>query len=137
MRRLSAITVLVFLALFCLPGSGRAKVDWRVNRTMNLEAAPLDVAQTADGRYTFVLTDTSRVLIYSWDGQQVDSIKVEPDMDRITVTGGGEVVYLSSREHKKVQEVRVEYQARFDLAGATIMGKPEAPGTIVVFSDYQ
>jgi hypothetical protein len=75
--------VIVLVALICSPASGT--VEWNVFKTLQLEAIPIDVAVSADGKRFFVLTDQGQVAIYSSTatleaeidvGQHVDQIKL-------------------------------------------------------------
>lgn len=120
-----------------MPGVSAAKVDWQVMKTMNLVAVPLDIAQSADGRYTFVLTADAKVVIFAWDGRVVDTIAVDPGVDRIDITGGGEILYLSNKVNKSVQEIRIGYVFEFDFRNSPIIGNIDAPVTIAAFFDYQ
>jgi hypothetical protein len=132
----SAITGALLLALAAAsPAWGR--VDWEAGRTLKPEKPPLDVAGTADGKWTFVLAEGGKVYIYSADGQLNDTLEVGPGMDRIAVSGLGEKIYLSSNKDRRVQELLLDFIIPINTAGAPYLGAAEAPVELVVFSDFQ
>jgi hypothetical protein len=140
MKNISYIhSAIVGALVLTLAGSSPAwgRVDWEAGRTLQPEKPPLDIAGTADGKWTFVLTEGGKVYIYSADGQLNDTLDVGPGMDRITVSGLGEKLYLSSNKGRKVQELLLEFITPIDTAGAPFLGAAEAPVELVVFSDFQ
>lgn len=126
----------LLLALAWTPAAFAA-VDWEAGRTISPDRAPLDVAGSADGKWTFVLTEGGKVNIYSAEGQLNDTITVDPAMDRIAVPGAGEKILLSSNKSKKVQEILVEFVMNIPVAGSPFLGPANAPVELVVFSDFQ
>ncbi|MBU0485261.1 MAG: hypothetical protein KKB30_12210 [Proteobacteria bacterium] len=115
-----------------------AKVDWEKSTTIESSAPPLDVAISADGKWTFVLTEGGKVNIYAEDGQLNDSVPVDPTMNRLDVPGLGERIILSSHKNKTVQEIFVDFIVNIDLADSPFLGiNPNAPVVIVAFSDFQ
>jgi hypothetical protein len=127
--------VLTLVLASAFPAWGR--VAWEAGRTLKPEKAPLDVAGTADGKWTFVLAEGGKVYIYSADGQLNDTMDVEPGMDRITVSGTGEKIYLSSNKGRKVQELLLDFIIPINTVGSPYLGSTEAPVELVVFSDFQ
>jgi hypothetical protein len=133
---LCAITGLLLLAM--TGGSpAQAKVSWEAGRVLRPEKPPLDVAGSLDGKWTFVLAEGGKVYIYSTDGELNDTISVDAGMDRISVPGAGERIYLSSRKDNKVQEILIEFITPIKTAGSPFLGAAKAPVELVVFSDFQ
>lgn len=131
----------VFFCLFPVSFCN-ADVDWEVTKAFNFETPPLDIAGSDDGKRIFVLSEGGRLLIYSNDGSLVDTIKVDPAMDRIDVSGERtkpleNTVHLSSRSKKSAQQIIVAFSADIDIAGSPYLGAPDAPVALVVFSDFQ
>jgi hypothetical protein len=116
--------------------SSTADVHKTVNKTYNLETAPIDVAGSADGKFTFVLAEGGKIFIYSQSGEK-NEIQVDPNMDRISTTGVGDKLLLSSSKTKKVEEIFIDFTQNFDVAGSPFLGGENAPVTIVAFSDFQ
>ncbi|MDA8164173.1 MAG: hypothetical protein M0017_03960 [Desulfobacteraceae bacterium] len=127
----------LMLALIWAPAAF-ATVDWEAGRTISPGKAPLDVAGSADGRWTFVLTEGGKINIYSSeDGKLNDTIPVDPTMDRINVPGLGDKIIVSSSKAKKVQEILVDFVVNIPTAGSPFLGPANAPVEMVVFSDFQ
>jgi hypothetical protein len=114
-----------------------AAVDWEAGRSFRPEKPPLDVAGSADGKWTYVLTEGGKIDIYSAEGELNDTIAVDPAMDRIAVPGAGDKIILSSNKGRKVQEILVEFVMAIPTAGAPFLGPAGAPVEVVVFSDFQ
>jgi hypothetical protein len=81
MNRKNFILVMV-LTLLIVPGAftgsvASGNVEWNVYRTLQLEATPIDVAVSPDGRRLFVLTDRGEVVIYSSTGPSAGKIEAK------------------------------------------------------------
>ncbi len=134
----------LLLALLCLIsfsltlGANRARTEvfTELGKTMELEKPPLDIAGTPEGKYTFILLEGGKVVIYSADGEK-NEMQVDPNMDRIFTAGLGDKVYVSSRQGKKVQEINVDFLQHFNTAGAPFKGAENAAIELVVFSDFE
>lgn len=126
----------LLLALAWAPAA-LAAVDWEAGRSIKPGKPPLDVAGSADGKWTYVLTEGGKINIYSAEGELNDTITVDPAMDRIAVPGAGDKIILSSHKGKKVQEILVEYIMTIPTASAPFLGSAGAPVEVVVFSDFQ
>lgn len=138
------VTILLtcsFLLFFY--SAGQAEIDWEVKNTFKTNTAPLDVASSIDGKWTFVLTKGGKLLVYSTsDGTLFDTLEVDPSMDRIDVSGLRsakleEKIFLSSQQNKIVQEILFEFIKDINIKGSPFLGQPEAPIAVVVFSDFE
>ncbi len=114
-----------------------AKVDIQTRPAVKTATPPLDVALAADGRHAFVLSEGGLVTIYGSDGKAIDTFKVDPTTDRLSVDGIGKQLYLSSNKSGTINQVLVDYQADFDYTGSPFKGKANAPVVMAVFSDFQ
>jgi hypothetical protein len=132
---LTALALLLFALLAATPVS--AKVELQTKPAVKTAARPVDVALTADGRRSFVLSEGGLVTIYGVDGNLVDSFKVDPATDHLSVDGIGSQLYLSSNKNGTVSQVFVNYQADLDYSGSPFLGKSDAPVVLAVFSDFQ
>lgn len=127
----------ILLALPCQAG-----VDWEISNTLKTPTAPLDVAASLDGKWTFVLAEGGKLLIYSDKGALEDTIAVDPAMDRIASSGLQAAnlpdrVYLASSKSKTVQTVTLDFSVQINIQGAPFLGQENAPVVIVAFSDFE
>jgi hypothetical protein len=115
----------------------QASVDLEVQKTITLEAAPLDIKVSANGRWMFVLTDQSEILVYDADGKLADKIPVDKAVDGIQVGPAEEVLFLTSRSGRTVQVAALEFTRAINILGSPFKGAIDAPLVMVVFSDFQ
>jgi len=129
----------LFSALICsgLPAPAAATVEWSQQRVFQTDGAPVDMAVSADGKFTFVLTDAGRVLIYSAQGQEEGSLEVGKSITGIASSPTGDQLFLLDRDNKAVQIVEVEFVQQINTVGAPFKGPADAPVVIALFSDYQ
>jgi hypothetical protein len=129
------LTVLFSVAAFqtvCL-----AEVDWSVLRTFNLEEPPQDVAFSGNRNQIYVLSTQGHILIYNTSGSLLHKIEVGPDIDRMQLVQGSDVLFLTSRKNKTIQIVQLDFVQKINIAGSPYMGPDNAPVVIAVFSEFQ
>ena len=112
-------------------------LEWDVFQTLNLDASPIDVAVTYDGRKLFVLTDQGEILVYSTSKQPEAKINVGKHVDGIKLGPRGDTLILSSGKNKTVQMVTIDFIQTINTAGSTFKGQEDAPIVIAVFDDFQ
>jgi hypothetical protein len=127
----------IFLLLTSLPGLAGAGVDWQAKNTIKPDSAPIDVAISADGKQTFILTEAGKLQIYDPQGKLVDTIEVDPAMDRISSDASGNRVVVSSSKKGTVHELQIEYVSNLSYDGSPFIGNSDAPVVLAVFSDFQ
>ena len=112
-------------------------MEWSVLKSIDLKAAPIDVAPSLDGQWIFILT-RGEVQIYSVrEGKVTDQITVDKDFDRIASLPMANTLTVSSSAKKPVQVVMVQPIYKIDVTNAPFKGPKDAPVTLVVFDDYQ
>ena len=112
-------------------------VEWNVYKTLQLDATPIDVALTLDGRRIFVLTDQGEVLIYSSTNKMEAKIDVGKNVDQIKLGPKGETLILRSSKNKTVELVTLDFIQKINESGAPFKGPEDAPVVIAVFDDFQ
>lgn len=131
------IFTLFMTTLLCLSSlSVQAKVYQTIDQTNTTETSPLDLCASADGRYTFVLTQGGKIRIYGDSGRN-DEITVNPAFNRISVSATGDKIFLSSTTNKQVQSIFIDFVQEISYDDAPFLGENEAPVVIAVFSDFQ
>lgn len=114
-----------------------AEVEWEFLKGLSTVSRPLDVALSADGRQVFVLAEDGTVSIFGADGSPAGQITVGPQAERIAVDPDGERLYVTNRQAKRVDVVRIDTVHAIHLSGAPFKGHEGAPVVIAVFSDFQ
>ena len=113
-----------------------AEVQFRLLDSKTLDAAPIDMAVSTNGRWLFVLTNEGEVVIFSSDDQRMETIKVGKHLDRIEVGATEETLFLMSRKAKKVVTISLDFTKRINVVGAPFKGPADAPVEIVLFTDF-
>lgn len=128
----------IFLAIWSyLPGFAYGDVEWTVKTQLNLKAPPLDVSESPDGKWLFILTP-GEILIYSITEDRIkDRVPVDTVYDRLIHSTRSNTLILASRSEKSLKIVKLEMIHEFSMAGLPFRGTDNAPITIAVFSDYQ
>jgi hypothetical protein len=136
LKTLAPLTiVIILLSASSLSASGA--VEMTLLKTLNLEAAPIDLAVSADGRRTFVLTDQGKIIVYSANAEEEATIDVGAQVDKIQVGPRGDVIFCNSRQNKTVQVFAVDFIQNIDISGSPYKGPADAPVVIAVFDDFQ
>jgi thiol-disulfide isomerase/thioredoxin len=129
--------VLVLLLGTLLWQPCRAEVDLEILRNFAVDAAPLDVAVSADGRWIYVLTGDARLHIYSPAGELKGTVAVPPGSQRVATGPGDDVLFVANSENRTVQTVRVNLQHEFTSAQSPTRGPADAPVTLTLFTDFE
>ena len=137
MKRKYIVYLLAILIVPVLSTQSPAFVEWNIQKTLKLDAQPLDVAVSKNGNSIFVLTKSGTILIYSSDGKLKDKINVGNHIDQIKSGPGEEWLFLSSRKNKTIEILHVDFIQQIDISGSPFKGVESAPVAIVVFSDFQ
>jgi hypothetical protein len=138
MRKLVLMSA-IFLIGFWLPEFHAISTDleWTIKKQLDLKAPTLDVAQSMDGEWLFILTP-GEVLVYSTPEDRVmNRIPLEKVFDRLIHFAWNNTLVLTSGSENTVKIIQLEEIHRFDMSGLPFEGPQGAPVTLVVFSDYQ
>jgi hypothetical protein len=118
-------------------GAASDNVEWNVYKTLQLDATPIDLAISADGRRIFVLTDQGQILVYTSTTNIEATLDVGKHVDQIKLGPGEEMLILKSSKDKTVQLVTLDFIQNINVSGAPFKGPENAAVVIAVFDDFQ
>jgi len=137
MRPVRDVCILFFVLLFSFSTLALAEVEKGASRTIKLEAKPIDMTTTADGKYTFVLAEGGKVLIIDSSGKVKDTLKVSESANSIGTSPDGTFLLLADSAANTLEIVQISFVVDIDVSGLPFKGPADAPVVIAVFSDYQ
>ena len=139
LQRLTIFIALTLLFILASVNGLRASdaVEWSIIKTLKLDASPIDMAVSADGRRLFVLTDQGKVIIYTAGAEVEGTVEVGTDVDKIRLDPQGDVLITNSRTNKTVQFFDIDFIQQINIAGSPFKGPADAPIVIAVFDDFQ
>ena len=123
MRKITILlsSLMAFLIFFsyntCFAG-----VELNLAAEIKTEKPPVDIAVTPDGRYVFVLTDDSKVSIYTGMSVLKGRFNVDPGVVKIAAPEGGDILYLMNKKNKTVDAVHVDFIEKINIAGSPFKG---------------
>lgn len=136
MRKLLVTSQLLLCLGISAAQPGWAKVFQSVDKTYTAPVAPLDIAVSSDGNYTYILGANGKIVIYTKAGEK-EEISVGGDFDRIVTSGDGDKIWLSSQKTKEIKEVFVDFVKKLTTDGSPFLGEDKAPVVVTIFSDFQ
>jgi DNA-binding beta-propeller fold protein YncE len=136
MRKILLLWV-VMLLMVASAASGSATVDWEILNTLKLDAPPLDVAISPDGKTVFVLTDKGNIQIYEVNGRLTDNIEVGEQIDQIKLGPQGTHLFATSRQNRTVKVIALDFIKQIATKGSPYKGLEDAPVVIADFSDFE
>jgi DNA-binding beta-propeller fold protein YncE len=128
---------IIILLVAASEAMGSATVEWEVLNTLKLEAPPLDMAISPDGKLVFVLTDEGNIYIYEVNGRLKDKIQVGETIDQIKLDPQGMLLFATSRQNKTVKVIELDFIKQISTRGSPYKGLEDAPVVIADFSDFQ
>jgi len=137
MHRISKICIILTAFIFCLGGLAQGAVEMQDTRTLSLGAKPIDIAISADGKYTFVLAEGGKVFVFDSTGTLSDTLKVSDSVVSIGTNASGDYLLLADSSAKSLEVVRLGFIVDIDVSGLPYKGPADAPVVMAVFSDYQ
>jgi hypothetical protein len=112
-------------------------LDWTTKTQLDLKGPTRDVAQSADGKWVFILTP-GEILVYSVpEGRVINRIPVDKAFDRLMHFASNNTLVLTSRSENTLKIIQLETIHDFDFTGLPFKGPEDAPVTLAVFGDYQ
>ena len=133
MRR---IGLALAVALTLVASTGFAAVELGGKRALDVGTGAVDVVATPDGQKIYVLTQSGELKILNGAGKLNGSVSVGEGYTSVQPMGRGQQVMLFGPK-VGATVVSLDFIQTIDVAGLAVRGKPDAPVTIAVFSDFQ
>lgn len=114
-----------------------ATLEWELLRSLKLEAAPLDVAISPDGKSVYILTQNGDIQVYDLDGRLKDKIEIREPVDQIRLGPSGDQLFVTDRQNKTVKVIKLDFIQQITINGSPFKGSEDAPVMIADFSDFE
>jgi hypothetical protein len=137
MKQVRNISILLIALIFCFSGLVMAEVEMGQSKTFKLDAKPIDMTSSADGKYTFVLAEGGKVFILDGSGTLKDTLTVSESVMSIGTSPKGDFLLLADSKENTLEVVKISFVVDIDIAGLPFKGPADAPVVLAVFSDYQ
>ncbi len=137
MRSFRNVCIVLIALLFSFSAMAQAEVVKGASKTLKLEAKPVDMAVSADGKYTFILAEGGKVLIYDSSGALKDTLKVSDSVVKIGASPKGDFLLLADSKENTLEVLNISFVVDIDISGLPFKGPADAKVAIAVFSDYQ
>ena len=137
MRLLRDAGILLIALLFSFSTLAQAEVEKGISRTLKLEAKPIDMTVSADGKYTYILAEGGKILIVDSVGNIADTLKVSESVVSIATSPGGDFLLLADSKANTLEVVQISFIVDIDISSLPFKGPANAPVVVAVFSDYQ
>ena len=137
MKEVRRIGILLTALIFCFSGLVMAEVEKGDSRTFKIDAKPIDMATSADGQYTFVLTEGGKVFILDRSGTLKGTLAVNESVISIGTSPKGDFLLLADSKENTLEVVKISFVVDIDIAGLAFKGPADAPVVVALFSDYQ
>ena len=137
MKQVRNISIFLVALIFCFSGLVSAEVEMGQSKTFKLDAKPIDMTSSADGKYTFVLAEGGKIFILDGSGTLKDTLTVSESVMSIGTSPKGDFLLLADSKENTLEVVKISFVVDIDIAGLPFKGPADAPVVVAVFSDYQ
>lgn len=137
MRSVRDVCILLVVLLFSFSSLALAEIEKGASKTLKLEAKPIDMTISADGKYTFILAEGGKILIYDSAGELKDTLKVSDSVVSIGTSPSGDYLLLADSKANTLEVLQISFVVDIDISGLPFKGPADAPVVVAVFSDYQ
>ncbi len=137
MRSVRDVCIFFIALLFCFSTIAQAEVEKGASKTFKLDAKPIDMTVSADGKYTFILAEGGKVLIFDSGGVLKDTLKVSDSVVKIGTSPSGDFLLLADSTANTLEVLKISFIVDIDVSGLPFKGPANAPVVVAVFSDYQ
>lgn len=120
------------------PDSGQDnRIEWKVQQNWSTSGKTLDMVNSLDGKFVYLLNDKQQVQIFNNAGQLQGNIPVDEGVSAIDIAPQGETLYLINNASQTYSSISVSFVVDIDTAGAPFKGPADAPVTIALFTDFE
>lgn len=119
------------------PSTSAFTVEWNIDAQWQLNAPPLDIAHSLDGKYVFVLAQDQKVYVYRASGKLEGTIPVDAGVTAIDLAPRAEKLYLINVAAKSFSSLTIDFIQNINTTGSPSMGPDDAPVTIALFTDFE
>lgn len=121
-----------------VPESGQDnRIEWKMQQNWPTSGKTLDMANSLDGKFVFILNDKQQVQVFNNQGQLQGNIPVEEGVSAIDIAPQGETLYLANSANQTFSSLSVSFIVDIDTTGAPFKGPADAPVTITLFTDFE
>jgi len=119
------------------PQTPSTGLEYEVLTQWQLPEKPVDIVHSLDGKYVFILSSDSKVLIYSAQGKLEGSVPVDKGVNAIDIAPRAEMLYLIDGEKKSFTTMSINFIQNINISGSPFKGPEDAPVTLVLFTDFE
>ena len=130
-------TATPLLAETVAPAGKDDRVEWQVTGRWQVDAVPVDIVHSLDGKLVFILDDQHRILVYNAQGQLQGRVPVGEGVTRIDIAPQGEALYLIDGTTNSFTSLAMSFVQDIDVAGSPFRGNANAEVTLAVFTDFE
>ena len=112
-------------------------VEWNVLSQWSTGVKTIDMVHSLDGKFVYILTDTSKVNVFDSNGELQGSIPVDPTVSSIDIAPQGEKLYLVDNTLNQFQAISVAFVHTIDIKDSPFEGPVDAPVTLTLFTDFE
>ncbi len=117
--------------------TAHADIAWTLLDQFKLDAEPIDITVSADGKLIFVLVP-GEILVYSnIEKKAANRIPIDDAFDKLSYSQKNNVLILTSSSSKILKRIKIDVVHEIDISGLPYKGPDNAPVIIAVFDDYQ
>lgn len=135
--QIKSLLMAVALTLLILPLPGIAAVDLEMLEDIAVDATPIDVITSKDGRWIYVLTSEANVHVYSTEGTLKGTAALDPGARGIACGAEDGVLYVTYSDRHTIQTVRLDPVHDFETSYSPFKGPADAPVTLALFTDFE
>ena len=131
------IALVVIVSLLYAPSAIPANVGWTISGQLDLNAPPLDICASADGKWLYILSE-GEVLVYSFSDETiVNRIPIDKAFDRMIYLQENNSLVVTRSLGNTLQIIQPQEVYTFSTSGLPYKGSDRALLTVAVFSSYQ
>ncbi len=121
-----------------VPTKGLDKnVEWSTRANWKLPAKPISFVHSLDGKKVFVLTENSKVNVFTPVGELLGSIAVDDGVTAIDIAPYGEHLFLINTKDNTFINLSVSLISKFEAGSSPYKGAVDAPVIITLFTDFE